>query len=80
MSIKVVSWNTWYYGNLDNVNTFLEKTDADIIGLQEIMSIDGKVQLSKHLTEELGYLFVYTPAFQIEKNSKTVDTPAIIEL
>ncbi|HWY80081.1 MAG TPA: endonuclease/exonuclease/phosphatase family protein [Candidatus Sulfotelmatobacter sp.] len=71
MSLKILSWNIWFDSNLNNVNTFLENINADIIGLQEVMRKDNKIQLSDSLFKE--YQFVYAPAFQITKNGKTVD-------
>ena len=64
MRLKILSWNIWFYGNLPKVNEFLENFGADILGLQEVMRFDDKLQISKILTEKLGYKFVYAPAFQ----------------
>jgi len=68
MTLKVLSWNIWFYGNLKKVNEFLENCNADIIGLQEVMMGDKKIQISTRLTEELGYKYVYAPAFQYPIN------------
>ena len=73
MSIKVISWNIWYDGNLEKVNKFLEDAHADIIGLQEVMRNGGNIQLSERLIKELGYQCVYAPAFQITKDGQTID-------
>lgn len=64
MQLKVLSWNIWFSGDLKKVNEFLENSDADIIGLQEVMMIDHKMQLSPLLTTELGYKYVYATTFQ----------------
>lgn len=68
MQLKILSWNIWYNGDLEKVNEFLENFNADIIGLQEVMRVDSDVKLSKRLKEELGYKYVYAPAFQIPIN------------
>lgn len=68
MKLKILSWNIWYNGDLEKVNEFLENFNADIIGLQEVMMVDNKVKLSKRLMEELGYKYVFAPAFQIPIN------------
>lgn len=68
MSLKILSWNIWFHGDLEKVNEFLENFKADILGLQEVMMIDKKVQISKRLTKELGYKYVYAPAFRYPIN------------
>lgn len=73
MELKILSWNIWYDGDSEKVNEFLENFGADIIGLQEVRRIDGRVQLSKRLTFELAYEYVYYPVFNIEKNGQTVE-------
>lgn len=73
MQLEVFSWNIWYNGNLEAVNDYLNKSKSDIIGLQEVMRTDKKIELSKKLTDELGYQIAYAPAFQIHKKGKTVD-------
>lgn len=73
MFLKIFSWNIWYHGNMEKVNNFLEKSGADIIGLQEVMQLDKTIQLSKRLKTELNYKYVYAPVFQIQKNGQTID-------
>lgn len=73
MSLKILSWNIWFYGDLEKVDKFLENFNADILGLQEVMMVDKKVQISKRLTEKLGYKYVYTPAFQYPINGIPTD-------
>ncbi len=73
MRLKILSWNIWYDGDLEQVNAFLEQSSADIIGLQEVMRIDGILQLSERLTKKLGYTVVYVPVIQIPKNGKTAE-------
>lgn len=64
MQLKILSWNIWFHGNLEKVNDFLEKSNADIIGLQEVMMIDHEMQISPLLTNKLGYKYVYAATFQ----------------
>lgn len=71
--LKILSWNIWFYGDLVKVNEFLEKSNADILGLQEVMMADKKIQLSKRLTGELGYKYIYSPAFQYPINGVNTD-------
>lgn len=73
MFLKVLSWNIWYHGNLNKVNDFLEKSDADIIGLQEVISINNEIQLSKNLKEKLGYTYIYASAFKRRIDGRLVD-------
>src|SRR3989344_4505878 len=37
MRIKVLSWNIWLDGDLDTVIDFVRESDADIIGMQEVI-------------------------------------------
>ncbi len=64
--LKILSWNIWHNGNLEQANDFLKNANANIIGLQEAMRKDGKIQLTDKLFKELGYRYVYAPAFQVE--------------
>ena len=68
MSLKILSWNIWFHADLKKVNDFLENFNGDILGLQEVTMVDKKVQVSKRLTDELGYKYVYAPAFQFPLN------------
>ncbi|OGK32616.1 hypothetical protein A3F57_03390 [Candidatus Roizmanbacteria bacterium RIFCSPHIGHO2_12_FULL_36_11] len=73
MRLKILSWNIWYHGDLAKINEFLERFNADILGLQEVMMVDKKIQLSEHITDKLGYKYIYAPAFQIPINGLTTD-------
>ena len=54
MQLKVLSWNIWINGYFDEVVNFLKKSQADIIGLQEIVDNNPKRNVIKTLKEE-GY-------------------------
>lgn len=68
MQLKILSWNIWFLGDLVKVNKFLKDFNADIIGLQEVMMVDNKIQISKSLMEELGYKYIFATAFQYPIN------------
>ncbi|MBI4226515.1 endonuclease/exonuclease/phosphatase family protein, partial [Candidatus Roizmanbacteria bacterium] len=68
MQLKILSWNIWFHGNLEKVNEFLEKSNADILGLQEVMMVDEKIRLSNSFINESGYKYVYAPAFEYPIN------------
>lgn len=40
MILKILSWNIWIDGFFDQAAEFLEKSGADIIGLQEVVNDD----------------------------------------
>ena len=58
--IKVLSWNIWIDGHFDDIADFLKKTDADIIGLQEVKDNDPKLDVIGYLSE-LGYEYRFAP-------------------
>lgn len=64
MKLKILSWNVWFRGDLEKVNEFLVRSDADIMGLQEIMMFDKKIELSKQFMERRGYKHVFATSFQ----------------
>ncbi len=60
MNLKILSWNIWGGRHLPEILKFLEKSDADIIGLQEVIQdIDGSNNLAKIIAEKLNYKWVY---------------------
>ena len=52
--LKILSWNIWISGYFDQVTDFLEKSEADIIGLQEVVNNDPKRDIINFL-KKLGY-------------------------
>ncbi len=54
MKLKVLSWNIWCGTHLDQVIDFLEKSEADIVALQE-GCIDQRGNIVKIISEKLGY-------------------------
>ena len=54
MQIKVLSWNIWCDGDFPKISEFLRSSDADIIGLQEVIR-DDKERDIVNLLSNLGY-------------------------
>ena len=58
MSLKILSWNIWINGYFDQVADFLKKSEADIIGLQEVVDNDPNRDIISFL-KRLGYENVF---------------------
>lgn len=72
--MKILSWNIWIDGYLDQVHTYLKNSTADIIALQEVaQEKDGSNNIAKIVAEELGYDFIFDPTMEGELNGKIVD-------
>jgi endonuclease/exonuclease/phosphatase family metal-dependent hydrolase len=71
MKVKVLSWNIWHGQDMKGVIEFLRKSEADIIGLQEVLEFenDKNENQAKIIAHELGYNFVYFPAFKTDRKS-----------
>jgi len=76
MQLKVLSWNIWIDGYFDLVLDFLEKSNADIIGLQEVVADDPKRDIIGFLNN-LGYEHVFSPARKGWGNKIWNDGPAV---
>ncbi|MFA5877464.1 MAG: endonuclease/exonuclease/phosphatase family protein [Candidatus Paceibacterota bacterium] len=61
MQLKVLSWNIWDEGHFDEIAQFLKSSEADIIGLQEVLPFSKNIPIIEFLTS-LGYKHVYAPA------------------
>ena len=61
MELKVISWNIWDEGHFDEIAQFLKSSEADIIGLQEVLPFSKSIPIIEFLTS-LGYEHVYAPA------------------
>lgn len=59
MILKILSWNVWVDGDFDKTSAFLKKTNADIIGLQEVRDNDEKRDYITFLSK-LGYGCAFT--------------------
>lgn len=61
MDLKVVSWNIWDEGHFNEIAEFLKSSEADIVGLQEVLPFSKNIPIIEFLTS-LGYEHVYAPA------------------
>ena len=75
MQLKVLSWNIWISGYFDQISDFLKKSDADIIGLQEVQADDTERDVIGFLTK-LGYEHVFVPVPKTGKR-RVNDGPAV---
>lgn len=75
MKIKVLSWNIWVDGKIEEVKKFLKNSNAEIIGLQEV---EDKVDRDViNFLRNLGYNHTFTPKKKIWGEKKYRDGPAI---
>ena len=68
MILKVLSWNSWAGKNLEKATAFLSKTDADIIGLQEVLERD-KQNNAEDIAKKLGLNYFYCQAFTDDRHN-----------
>ena len=61
MELKIISWNIWDEGHFDEIAQFLKSSEADIVGLQEVLPFSKSIPIIEFLTS-LGYEHVYAPA------------------
>lgn len=61
MNLKILSWNIWYDNDSTLVCDFLASSDADIIGLQEIVPNDPTRDIGNFLKEQ-GYHEMIVPS------------------
>ncbi|MEK7128431.1 MAG: endonuclease/exonuclease/phosphatase family protein [Patescibacteria group bacterium] len=54
MKLKILSWNIWCYGKFEEISEFLKNFDANIIGLQEVLPDDPKMDIIGFM-KKLGY-------------------------
>ncbi|MDO8581757.1 MAG: endonuclease/exonuclease/phosphatase family protein [bacterium] len=65
MQLKILSWNIWYHGNFAPIAAFLKASDADIIGLQELVLDDPERDTVGYL-KKFGYDAVCAPVKKLE--------------
>ncbi len=58
MQIKVISWNIWQDFHLKEVVSFLRESNADILGLQEVIEKEG-TNTAAVIADLLGYEYTY---------------------
>lgn len=76
MKLKILCWNVWVEGYFDQIADFLKRSNADIIGLQEVQADDPKREVIKYLTT-LGYEHVFVPVQKTWGGKTWNDGPAI---
>ncbi|MDO8505798.1 MAG: endonuclease/exonuclease/phosphatase family protein [bacterium] len=65
MQLKILSWNIWYDGYFDQISEFLKSSNADIIGLQEVVPNDPSRDTIVYL-KKLGYEHVLAPVLELK--------------
>ncbi len=65
MQLKILSWNIWYDCKFQETIKFLKTSNADIIGLQEVVSNDLTRDVIGYL-KKFGYDHVFSPALKLE--------------
>jgi endonuclease/exonuclease/phosphatase family metal-dependent hydrolase len=68
--LKILSWNIWYHGQFNEIVSFIKSTDADIIGLQEVVPDDPTLDVIGYLTK-LGHHYVVAPVLKL-KDGRTM--------
>ncbi len=70
--LKITSWNIWERCHFDLVKDFLQKNNADIFNLQEVLLDDEKRNVAGFL-KSLGYECAVSPAVQFtDENNKII--------
>ena len=70
MKLKILSWNIWCYGNLNQVAQSLKVSNPDIICLQEVLPKE-KNNIINYLSD-LGYFYYYADSMKIDVNGKMI--------
>lgn len=76
MQVRLLSWNIWVKSYFEHVQDFLKKSNADIIGLQEVSGNDTSRDTVSLLTN-LGYKHVFSPQLRLWAGNGRTDGPAI---
>lgn len=76
MQVKIVSWNIWIDSYFDQVKDFLNVSNADIIGLQEVKGDDPDRDIIGQL-KSLGYKHLFAPVKKVFGDKTYNDGPAI---
>lgn len=66
--MKIISWNIWGGKHLDEVLSYLQEKDADIITLQEVKVQDRK-NSATIIGEKLGYYVTYCKSFTTDRHT-----------
>jgi len=76
MQLKILSWNIWIDGHFDQITDFLKSSNADIIGLQEVLKNDNKRDVISFLAD-LDYNHAFAPIKKVWGNETWNDGPAL---
>ncbi|RJO61558.1 hypothetical protein C4544_02380 [candidate division WS5 bacterium] len=76
MKIKILSWNIWIDGHFKEIADFLKKTNADIVGIQELKDDDAERDIIG-LMEKLGYYYAFASTLQTWDGVKYKHGPAV---
>ncbi len=76
MIVKILSWNVWIDSHFEHIKDFLDKSDADVIGLQEVREDDPSRETIKFL-KELGFNHTFAPIAKTWGGKVWNDGPAI---
>src|SRR5262245_13801460 len=68
MQLKILSWNIWLAGDLEEVARFVEKEKPDVIGIQEVMP--GRSPNILDAMTALGYESYYSSVPEIRVDGK----------
>jgi len=64
-TIKVLQWNVWYHEKVDNLTSFIKRTDADIVCAQELTvnfkDANPGVDVPKEIAKTCGYEYFFHP-------------------
>ncbi len=76
MILKILSWNIWIDGDFDGIVDYINKSNADIIGLQEVVDNDPERKIIDYL-KSAGYNFVFAPVSKFWDGVEYKDGPAV---
>ena len=68
MELKILSWNIWLDGNLGNIIEFVRESDADIIGMQEVIP-EREPNILESLAA-LGYHHAFSTVMELRHDGK----------
>lgn len=76
MNLKILSWNIWIEGHFEDIKNLLQKTEADVIGLQEVKDDDSSLDVINYLTQQ-GYSHIFAPVRKTWGDEVYNDGPAV---
>lgn len=73
MQLKIFSWNIWCDGDFAKISEFLRSSNADIIGIQEVVPKDTTRDIVSFLSG-LGYAYATSPKGVTFPDGRTITT------